>query len=109
MGRTPRDPVAEPFGLICPACGSDRNDCTDSRPNVIGVRRRRRCVDCAERFTTYEVLVQGDDPIVIRAGQTTRPTVENLAPYLRRLESELVSGIGAHIDRFFVGIIRKED
>lgn len=109
MGRPQRNPITEPHGLICPGCGSDRVDCTDSRPNVIGVRRRRRCVDCQTRFTTYEVVVQGDDPIVIRAGQTTRPTVESLAPYLRRLEAELVLGIGSHIDRFFVGIIRKED
>lgn len=109
MANSPKPQNGEPFGLICPACGADQNHVTDCRPNVIGFRRRRRCYACNGRFTTYEVVVDGDAPLVIRGGRTSRPTLESLSPYLRRLETELVSGIGSHIDRFFVGIIRKED
>lgn len=109
MAETPSFHIDAAFGLICPTCGSDQNGVSDCRPNVIGYRRRRRCFSCQARFTTYEVVVDGDAPLVIRGGRTSRPTLESLAPYLRRLEAELVSGIGAHIDRFFVGIIRKED
>lgn len=42
--------------LSCPKCGHLKSDCTDSRPIRGGsaVRRRRRCVSCKERWTTYE-------------------------------------------------------
>lgn len=42
----------------CPACGCGNSSTTDSRPSPRGVRRRRCCTDCGERFTTYELHVQ---------------------------------------------------
>ncbi len=47
--------------LACPECGSQRNDVKDSRHaernGFAGpyIRRRRRCRNCHERFTTYEI------------------------------------------------------
>jgi transcriptional repressor NrdR len=40
----------------CPYCGVDHDKVVDSRPSEEGsaVRRRRECLDCGERFTTYE-------------------------------------------------------
>jgi transcriptional repressor NrdR len=40
----------------CPYCGVDHDKVVDSRPSDEGaaVRRRRECLDCGERFTTYE-------------------------------------------------------
>jgi len=40
----------------CPFCGDPNTQVTDSRENDDGdiVRRRRRCVHCDKRFTTYE-------------------------------------------------------
>ena len=37
-----------------PYCGSDDSKVIDSRDVNDGVRRRRQCLDCSSRFTTYE-------------------------------------------------------
>ena len=42
--------------MHCPFCGADNTQVTDTRQNEDGdtVRRRRRCLSCDKRFTTYE-------------------------------------------------------
>jgi transcriptional repressor NrdR len=42
--------------MQCPFCGNDRDKVIDSRSSEGGqvVRRRRECLDCSRRFTTYE-------------------------------------------------------
>ena len=42
--------------MECPFCGKIDNGVIDSRPTKEGtaIRRRRKCLDCAGRFTTYE-------------------------------------------------------
>ena len=42
--------------MDCPFCGHDETKVIDSRLAAEGrqVRRRRQCVDCRERFTTFE-------------------------------------------------------
>jgi transcriptional repressor NrdR len=50
--------------LKCPHCASPAGtEVVDSRGNVDGtaIRRRRQCLACQERFTTYEAIV---DPFV---------------------------------------------
>lgn len=42
--------------MLCPFCGADDTKVIDSRLVAEGnqVRRRRECISCTERFTTYE-------------------------------------------------------
>jgi len=42
--------------VICPYCGSDNDKVIDSRASEAGaaIRRRRECLGCSRRFTTYE-------------------------------------------------------
>jgi transcriptional repressor NrdR len=42
--------------MKCPFCGADETTVADTRINDDGdiVRRRRRCLKCDKRFTTYE-------------------------------------------------------
>lgn len=42
--------------MQCPFCGVDKDKVVDSRSSDGGrvVRRRRQCLDCNKRFTTYE-------------------------------------------------------
>ena len=42
--------------MICPYCGEDNDKVIDSRASDGGlvVRRRRKCLACEKRFTTYE-------------------------------------------------------
>ncbi|MBI2957249.1 MAG: transcriptional repressor NrdR, partial [Chloroflexi bacterium] len=40
--------------MRCPYCGNEQSRVVDSREVDDGIRRRRRCVGCSSRFTTYE-------------------------------------------------------
>ena len=42
--------------MNCPYCGHDDSRVIDSRDVNDGVRRRRQCLRCDSRFTTYERL-----------------------------------------------------
>ena len=44
--------------MKCPYCGYSESKVIDSRPTDEGerIRRRRECITCAQRFTTYEVI-----------------------------------------------------
>lgn len=44
--------------MKCPYCGEMESKVIDSRPADDGerIRRRRECLSCAKRFTTYEVV-----------------------------------------------------
>ncbi len=44
--------------MKCPYCGHEEDKVVDSRPSSDGrsVRRRRECISCAKRFTTYEYV-----------------------------------------------------
>ena len=42
--------------MACPKCGGTESTCLDSRPtqDSVTIRRRRCCVACLTRWTTYE-------------------------------------------------------
>lgn len=44
--------------MKCPYCGELESKVIDSRPTEDGekIRRRRECLSCARRFTTYEIV-----------------------------------------------------
>ena len=44
--------------MKCPFCGYEESKVVDSRPTDEGsrIRRRRECLKCQKRFTTYEVI-----------------------------------------------------
>lgn len=51
--------------MRCPSCNHTESKVVDSRPSDDGtnIRRRRECLSCGNRFTTYERLA--DNPLVI--------------------------------------------
>ncbi|WP_283170462.1 transcriptional regulator NrdR [Curtanaerobium respiraculi] len=51
--------------MRCPSCGETDSKVVDSRPSEDGstIRRRRECLNCGRRFTTYERL--GENPLVV--------------------------------------------
>ena len=51
--------------MRCPACGNPESKVVDSRSSEDGsaIRRRRECLACAHRFTTYERL--GDTSLIV--------------------------------------------
>jgi len=42
--------------MKCPYCGFDDSKVVDSRPADEKIRRRRECIKCHARFTTYEAI-----------------------------------------------------
>ncbi|MBE6797019.1 MAG: transcriptional regulator NrdR [Ruminococcaceae bacterium] len=44
--------------MKCPFCGDEESKVIDSRPTDEGerIRRRRECLKCGKRFTTYEII-----------------------------------------------------
>jgi len=42
--------------MRCPFCGYEDTKVIDSRPNDEKIKRRRECVKCSGRFTTYEAV-----------------------------------------------------
>lgn len=60
--------------MHCPFCGHEETKVTDSRLAGEGrqIRRRRECLSCGERFTTFETaeLVM---PVLVKSDQTREP------------------------------------
>ena len=46
--------------MKCPYCDSEDSRVIDSRDVNDGVRRRRQCLECSSRFTTYERVLSGN-------------------------------------------------
>ncbi len=57
--------------MKCPACGYEEDKVVDSRPaqDGLAIRRRRECLKCHERFTTYEYIEQGTLTVIKSNGQ----------------------------------------
>lgn len=57
--------------MRCPRCGTEEGKVVDSRSVRDGraVRRRRECLECGERFTTYEALETQPVLVVKRSGE----------------------------------------
>lgn len=62
--------------MKCPYCGFAESKVVDSRPTEEGekIRRRRECLQCSERFTTYEIIESF--PIVVVKNDKTRQTFD---------------------------------
>lgn len=73
-------------GVRCPSCSGFDDKVIDSRTADDGaaIRRRRECLSCARRFTTYERLEEAPLVVVKRSGQRV--------PFDRQ---KIVSGIRA--------------
>ena len=56
--------------MKCPFCGYVDSKVIDSRPAEDGttIRRRRECLDCQKRFTTYEVVERMPLVVIKRNG-----------------------------------------
>ncbi|NBR46497.1 MAG: transcriptional repressor NrdR [Verrucomicrobia bacterium] len=57
--------------MKCPKCNTDQDKVIDSRPWKDGavIRRRRECLSCDYRFTTYEEIEREDLRVVKRDGR----------------------------------------
>jgi len=71
--------------MRCPFCKEDRDKVVDSRSSDAGrvIRRRRQCMACKRRFTTYERIGEGFKLYVVKKD-------DSRVPYDR---SKIISGL----------------
>lgn len=55
--------------MECPYCSNTTSRVTDKRPSPNGTRRRRECLKCKKRFTTYETVSRDDLYVIKKTGQ----------------------------------------
>jgi transcriptional repressor NrdR len=74
---------AEPQ-LICPSCRKSETRVVDSRDDESVVRRRRECLDCKHRFTTYERMEAPRLFVVKKDGRREQYNRDKVLAGLRR-------------------------
>ena len=80
--------------MKCPFCGYSESKVIDSRPTDEGekIRRRRECVSCSRRFTTYEIIESV--PIIVVKKDKSREAFDRVKLFngmLRACEKRPVS------------------
>lgn len=58
--------------MQCPYCSDNKLKVTDKRESPEGIRRRRECLKCKKRFTTYEKIERGDLYLIKKDGRRER-------------------------------------
>ncbi|MDD6011414.1 MAG: transcriptional regulator NrdR [Oscillospiraceae bacterium] len=80
--------------MKCPFCSYEESKVVDSRPTDEGerIRRRRECISCGKRFTTYEIIESV--PIVVVKKDKSRQAFDRVKLFngmLRACEKRPVS------------------
>ncbi len=108
--------------MKCPVCGSPKDKVIDSRSSKNGeaIRRRRECLDCRHRYTTYE-YIESSLMVVKKDGRREpfdrqkilsglkkacekRPiSVDQLEEAVRTIENELQAGGAVEIGSPVIG------
>ena len=109
--------------MKCPYCGFEESKVIDSRPTDEGerIRRRRECLGCGKRFTTYEVIETV--PIIVikkdksreafdrnkllngllRACANRPVSVDTLEDLVDQIETKLQNSLGREVTSTLIG------
>jgi transcriptional repressor NrdR len=58
--------------MRCPYCSSDKTRVLDTTRDPNGIRRRRECKDCQQRFSTYERAIL-ETPLLVKQDGSREP------------------------------------
>jgi transcriptional repressor NrdR len=83
----------------CPHCGGQESKVIDSRSLDEGVRRRRECLACNARFTTYEHVQPHDIFVIKKDGRREEFSRDKLLQGIRKACEKRPLPTGA-IDKF---------
>ena len=93
--------------MLCPFCQVNKDKVIDSRATDSGkvIRRRRECLGCEKRFTTYEYIEQVSRLSVVKKDGTRVPYDRNKmaeglrkACYKRPVSSEKIEEVAERIE-----------
>lgn len=98
--------------MKCPLCGFQDSKVVDSRPADDKIRRRRECIKCRARFTTYECV---EKPLVLveKRDGTFEPFSRDklikgifTAIKKRPVTMEQVSGIADYVENYYANALK---
>ncbi|MBA7699823.1 Transcriptional repressor NrdR [subsurface metagenome] len=109
--------------MKCPFCGDDNDRVIDTRPSEGGeaVRRRRECLNCDRRFTTYErletlpIMVRKRDGSVqpfdrqkilagiLKACEKRPVSLEDMENLVNDIEQDLYGKLEREVDSTYIG------
>ena len=101
--------------MKCPICGYTESKVIDSRPSEEGssIRRRRECLSCQNRFTTYEKIETL--PLLVVKKDKTRElfdknkllsvTMEQMEEVASDIEAELQNSLSREISSQSIGVL----
>ena len=117
------NPTKEENIMRCPFCGYGESKVIDSRPTDENerIRRRRECLQCGKRFTTYEIIE--DVPIIVvkkdksrevfdrnkilkgmlRACEKRHVTIDDLEEKIGEIETALQSSVDREVTSARIG------
>ncbi len=78
--------------MECPYCGNKKSKVTNKRESKDSIRRRRECLKCKKRFTTYELISKEDVYVIKKDGRREKFQREKLeGGIMRAFEKRPVS------------------
>lgn len=83
-GRDDPTPREDQSDLLCPHCRKNETRVVDSRDDDNSVRRRRECLGCKHRFTTYERMEAPRLFVVKKDGRREQYSRDKILTGLRR-------------------------
>lgn len=109
--------------MKCPFCGYEESKVIDSRPTDEGekIRRRRECISCGKRFTTYEIIEsvpiivvkkdksrQAFDRVklfngMLRACEKRPVSIEQIDRVVSEIEAELQNSLDREVTSVHIG------
>ena len=64
--------------MECPYCAHTKSSVTNKRDSPDGIRRRRECLKCRKRFTTYEKIEKSDLYVIKKDGRREKFDIKKL-------------------------------
>ena len=109
--------------MRCPFCSCEESKVIDSRPTDEGerIRRRRECISCQKRFTTYEVIESVPVIVVkkdksrevfdrnklfngmLRACEKRPVSIDQLEKVVTEIETELQNSLDREVTSVHIG------
>lgn len=112
--------------MKCPFCGYHDSKVIDSRAVDNRIRRRRECLQCARRFTTYEsvetmpvIVIKKDQSRegfdrgkllngLLRACEKRSVSLETLERIADEIEADLLNSLGREVTSYRIGELAME-
>ncbi len=100
--------------MKCPFCGATESRVVDTREVGDGIRRRRECLVCVQRYTTYERSAQTNLVVVKRDGRRESFDRQKLfdgiwkACAKRPIATERIEEMVSEIESFLYGLGQSE-